>query len=283
MGVKPPERAEYIRVIVAELTRVLSHLVLMGFLYNDLGAFYTPLLYALEEREKILDLFEEVSGSRMMCNYMRFGGVARDVSEDWLERARYLVDERLPRVLDELEVYLTGNEIFLSRMKGIGILPRDLAINYSAAGPVLRASGVKYDVRRAEPYSIYDRFEFDIPTCANGDQYDRFWMRMLEARESIKILKQALRDIPAGEIMSGKKNYQVRVPKGEAYGRAENPKGELGFYLVSDGSPNPYRYHVRSPSYINLTCLNEMAAGYKVADLIVILGSLDVVMGEVDR
>ena len=283
MGIKPPERAEYIRVIMAELTRWQSHAVAVGFLYNDLGAFYTPLLYGLEERELILDLFEAASGSRMMCNYLRFGGLARDVPEDFLGKVQYLVDERLPKRTDELEAYLIKNELFLARAKKVGVLPRDLAISYSTAGPVLRGSGVKYDVRRAEPYSIYDRFDFDIPTGTTGDLYDRTIVRIAEMRESLRILKQALKDVPAGEIMTGKKNYQIRVPKGEVYGRAENPKGELGFFLNSDGSPNPYRYHVRSPSFINMGALNEMAVGHKIADLIVIFGSLDVVMGEVDR
>jgi NADH-quinone oxidoreductase subunit C/D len=283
LGIKPPERAEYIRVIMAELTRWQNHAAALGFLYNDLGAFYTPLIYALEERELILDLFEATAGSRMMCNYMRFGGVARDVTDDFIDKCKYLVNERLPRRTDELEAYMAKNELFLARSKNIGILPRDLAINYSTAGPVLRASGVKYDVRRAEPYSIYDRFEFDIPTGTVGDLYDRFMVRIAEMRQSIKILKQALEQIPPGDITTGKKNYQVRVPKGEMYGRAENPKGELGFYVVSDGSANPYRYHVRAPSFINLTALNQMCVGHKIADMIVILGSIDIVMGEVDR
>ena len=283
MGLKVPERAEYIRVIMAELTRVISHMSLMGFMYNDLGAFYTPLIYALEERELVLDMFEAASGSRMMCNYMRFGGVARDLPDGFLDKANYLVNERFPRVLDELDTYLTGNEIFLARTKGVGVISREDAINYSTAGPVLRGSGAKYDIRRAEPYSIYDRFEFDIPTGTNGDVRDRFLMRLWESRQSLRILKQALKGIPAGEIMTGKKNYQIRVPKGEVYGRGENPKGELGFYIVSDGTPNPYRYHIRAPSFINLTALDRMSKGYKVADLIIILGSHDVVMGEVDR
>lgn len=283
LGIKPPERAEYLRVIMAELTRWQNHAAALGFLYNDLGAFFTPLLYALEERELILDLFEAVAGSRMMCNYMRFGGLARDVTADFIEKCKYLVNERLPRRTDELEAYMGKNELFLSRAKNIGILPRDLAINYSTAGPVLRASGVKYDVRRAEPYSIYDRFDFDIPIGTTGDLYDRFAVRIEEMRQSLKILKQALEQIPAGEIMTGKKNYQVRVPKGEVYGRGENPKGELGFYIVSDGTPNPYRYHVRAPSFINLIAMNEMCVGHKIADMIVILGSIDIVMGEVDR
>ncbi len=283
LGIKPPERAEYIRVIMAELTRIVSHFLALGFMYSDLGAFFTPALYGLEERELILDLFEAASGSRMMCNYMRFGGVFRDVPEDFLPKCQHLVEKRLPRVIDEFETYLVKNELFHARARNVGILPYDLAINLSTAGPVLRASGAKYDLRKADPYSIYNRFEFDIPIGTVGDVYDRFTVRIEEMRQSVRILKQALKQIPAGEIQTGKKNYQVRVPKGEAYGRVENPKGELGYYVVSDGSMNPYRYHVRSPSFINLTALNEMAVGHKVADLIAILGSIDVVMGEVDR
>ncbi len=283
MGIKPPERTEYIRVIMAELTRIVNHLMLMGFFYSDLGAYFTPALYGLEERELILDLFEAASGSRMMCNYMRFGGIFRDLPAGWLDKCRELVDERLPRITDEFETYLVKNELFNARTRNVGILPRDVAINYSAAGPVLRGSGVKYDLRKADPYSIYDRFEFDIPTGKVGDVYDRFSIRIAEMRESIRILKQALKQIPEGDIQTGKKNYQIRVPKGDAYGRAENPKGELGFYVVSDGSPNPYRYHVRSPSFINLGIMNEMSAGYKLQDMIIILGAIDITMGEVDR
>jgi NADH-quinone oxidoreductase subunit C/D len=283
MGLKVPERAEYIRVIVNELTRFVSHLALVGFFYSDLGAYFTPVLYGLEERELVLDLFEAVSGSRMMCNYMRFGGVARDLPAGWLDTCRELVFNRFPRVVDEFQTYLVKNELFNARSKGVGILPRDVAINYSAAGPVLRASGVKYDLRKADPYSIYNRFDFDIPVGTNGDVYDRFVLRLDEMRQSLKILKQALDQIPEGEIQTGKKNYQVRVPKGDVYGRAENPKGELAFYVVSDGSPNPYRYHVRSPAFINLGILNEMSAGYKLQDLIIILGAIDLTMGEVDR
>jgi NADH:ubiquinone oxidoreductase subunit D len=283
MGIKVPERAEYIRVIMAELTRLINHFLLFGFFYNDLGAFMTPVVYGFLERELVLDLFEAASGSRMMCNYMRFGGVAYDLPDGFLSACQDLVDNRFPRIIDEFETYLVKNELFEARTRNVGILPRDLAINYSAAGPVLRASGVKYDVRRAEPYSIYDRFEFDIPTGTVGDVYDRFVVRVEEARQSVRILKQALKQIPEGEIQTGKKNYQVRVPKGDVYGRGENPKGELGFYVVSDGSPNPYRYHVRTPTFVNLTALNEMAVGHKIQDLIITLGSIDVTMGEVDR
>ncbi|MBI3537325.1 MAG: NADH-quinone oxidoreductase subunit D [Chloroflexi bacterium] len=283
MGVQPPERAEYIRVIMAELTRIVSHFFGLGQIYSDLGAFFTPMLYGIEERELILDLFEAAAGSRMMVNYFRFGGLFRDLPEGWLATCRALVEERIPRMVDEYESYLVGNEIFINRTKGIGVLPYDLAINYGASGPVLRASGVNYDVRKAEPYSIYNRFDFDVPVGSVGDVYDRFVVRIAEMRESLKILRQALKEIPQGEIQTGKKNYQIRVPKGDYYGRVENPKGELGFYLVSDGTPNPYRYHVRSPSFINLGATNEMAAGHKIADLVIIVGSIDVIMGEVDR
>jgi len=283
MGIKPPERADYIRVMMAELTRIVSHLFSIGPLLNDLGAFFTPMLYALTERELVLDVFEAVSGSRMMCNYFRFGGVARDLPEGVLERVRDLVTERLPRKIDELDTYLTDNEIVRTRTIGIGILTREQAIAYSAAGPVLRASGVEYDVRRAEPYSIYDRLSFDIAVRHNGDIYDRYLVRLEEIRQSLRILQQVVRDIPDGEIQTGKSQYQVRVPSGESYGRVENPKGELGFYIVSDGNPNPWRYHIRSPSFINLTSFGEICKGHKIADVVGILGSIDIVLGEVDR
>lgn len=283
MGIKPPERAEYIRVLMAELTRVQNHLSCIGFMLNDLGAFFTPAMYAFEERELILDIFEATSGSRMMCNYFRFGGVARDLPEGVLEKARELVFERLPRKVDEFDRYLTENEILRSRCIGVGVLPAETAIALSTAGPVLRASGVPYDVRRAEPYSIYDRLDFDVAVRYNGDVYDRYLIRFDEVRQSLRILQQVIRDMPGGEIQTGKPQYQVRVPAGESYGRVENPKGELGFYVVSNGKPNPWRYHVRAPSFINLTALAEMCKGCKVADVVVALGSIDIVLGEVDR
>jgi NADH-quinone oxidoreductase B subunit len=281
---KVPERAEHIRVIMAELTRVASHMWSIGFLLNDLGAFFTPALYAIEERELILDLFEWASGSRMMCNYFRFGGVAFDLPEGWAERCRAIVFDRLDGKIDELDRYLSGNEILLERSKGVGVLTPEQAINYSTAGPVLRASGVPYDLRRAAPYGIYDRFEFDVVTGVNGDIYDRYWVRLQEMRQSVKILKQALRALPDGPILPGKKSYQIKVPAGEAYSRTEAPKGELGFYVVSDGTTGAaYRYHVRSPSFINLTALEPMCVGHTVADVVGILGSIDIVLGEVDR
>ena len=283
MGIRPPERAEYIRVIMAELTRIVNHLWAIGFLLNDLGAYFTPALYAINERELILDVFEATAGSRMMCNYFRFGGLARDLPPGALERVKDLVYERLPRSIDELDRYLTQNDILRARCIGVGILPPDRAVAFSAAGPVLRASGVAYDVRRADPYSIYDRLDFDVVTRTNGDVYDRYLVRVDEMRQSLRILEQVVRDLPEGEIQTGKAQYQVRVPAGESYGRVENPKGELGFYVVSNGKPNPWRYHIRAPSFINLTAMAEMCRGHKVADVVAILGSIDIVLGETDR
>jgi NADH-quinone oxidoreductase subunit C/D len=283
LNVRPPERADCIRVMMAELTRIVSHLIAIGFLLNDLGAFFTPVLYCLEERELILDIFEAVSGSRMMCNYFRFGGVARDLPEGTLKKIDDLVNDRLPRKMDELERYLTRNEIVRIRCEGEGVLTADQAIDYSATGPVLRASGVPYDVRRADPYSIYDQLEFDVAVRYHGDIYDRYLVRLDEIRQSLRILRQVLRRIPEGPVLAGKPQWQVRVPAGEAYGRVEGPKGELGFYVVSNGKANPWRYHVRAPSFINLTSLAEVCRGSKVADVVVILGSIDIVLGEVDR
>jgi NADH-quinone oxidoreductase subunit C/D len=283
MDVTPPERARYLRVMIAELARILNHFVSIGFLFNDLGAYFTPVLYCLEEREFILDLFEMISGSRMMCNYYRFGGVVRDASPEWMERLQYLVRDRLPRAIDGIDYFLSENEIFLSRAIGVGILPPDKAIQFSTTGPVLRGSGVAYDLRRAAPYSIYDRFDFDVIADPAADVYARYRVRIGEMRESLKILEQALQQIEEGPIQEGRKNWQQKVPAGEAYGRAESPKGELSFYVVSDGSANPYRYHIRSPCLINLTAMEEMSLGYKVADVVVILGSVDIVLGEVDR
>jgi NADH-quinone oxidoreductase subunit D/NADH-quinone oxidoreductase subunit C/D len=283
MDVKPPERAEYLRVIMAELTRIANHVFAIGMFLNDLGAYFTPSLYSIEERELILDIFEAASGSRMMCNYFRFGGVARDLPEGVYEKIRDLVYDRLPRKIDEIDLFLTQNEIIRSRCEDVGVLTPEQAIALSAAGPVLRASGVPYDVRRADPYGIYDRFDFDVAVRYHGDVYDRYLIRIDEVRQSIRILQQAIRDIPEGPIQEGKPQYQVRVPEGEAYGRVEGPKGELGYYVVSNKSPNPWRYHVRAPSFINLTGMETMCVGNKVADSVAVLGSIDIVLGETDR
>ncbi|HXX42239.1 MAG TPA: NADH-quinone oxidoreductase subunit D [Chthoniobacterales bacterium] len=282
-GIEVPERAEYLRIILAELTRLQNHASLLGFLLSDMGAWGTPLMYAFREREKILDLFESLSGSRMMCDYMRFGGCRVDASAEWLARAQQIVD-RFPRFLDEFEELILQNEIVISRTQNVGKLSAELAISAGITGPMLRASGVNYDIRKVDRYGFYPRFKFRIPLGDHGDTYDRLMMRALEMRESIEILKQALPQIPDGPIVNPKVKVRAfRPPVGEAYGRIEAPKGELGFYLISDGGPNPYRYRVRPPSFINLTILEDLCLGHTVADVMVILGSVDIVMGEVDR
>jgi NADH-quinone oxidoreductase subunit C/D len=283
MGIKVAERAEYIRVIMAELTRIQNHLIWIGMMLNDLGTYFTPALYAFEERELILDIFEAASGSRMMCNYYRFGGVVRDVPGEALEKLKGLVYDRLPDKITEFERLLSENEILVSRLKGIGVLSTADAIAYSMTGPVLRASGVPYDIRRADPYGIYDRFDFEVITRNECDMYARYLVRIDEMRQSLRILEQALKELPEGPVMSVKPQYQVRVPAGEAYGRIEAPKGELGFYVISNGKPNPWRYHVRAPSFINLTALEKMCVGDKIADFVAILGAIDIVLGELDR
>lgn len=283
-GIEVPRRAECIRVIMDELTRIMNHALLVGFLLNDMGAWLTPVQYALREREKILELFEIASGSRMMCNYMRFGGVARDLPEGFLPLLQKVVDD-FPGFIDEYEHLLTTNEILMSRCKYVGILPPDRAIAYGVTGPVLRASGVAYDVRKVDRYSLYGELDFDIPVGTVGDTYDRYLVRIYEMRQSIRILKQAiarLKETPPGDIQ-GKVPRTLRPPAGEAYARIEGPKGELGFYLISDGSEKPYRWRVRAPSFVNLTPLAEMCRGHKVADLIIIFGSIDITMAEVDR
>jgi NADH-quinone oxidoreductase subunit D/NADH-quinone oxidoreductase subunit C/D len=303
----PTYRAEVIRVLMVELTRIVNHFWAIGFLLNDLGAFFTPALYAIAEREKILDFFEATAGSRMMCNYMRFGGVFKDVPErirstanlindqvrdfNTIEYLTELINESIPRAIDELDHMLTDSEIIKTRTQGVGYLPREMAIAYSAAGPLLRSSGVAYDLRRADPYSIYPELDFDVAVRDHGDIYDRYLLRIDEMRESVRILRQILPRLERtkGEsFFSGNKAvYMPRVPIGESYGHVENPKGELGYYVVSQGDPkgpqNPWRYHVRAPSFINLTALGQMAKGQKVADVVAILGSIDIVLGETDR
>ncbi len=282
-GIVVPERAEYLRVITAELTRLQNHTCLIGFLMQDMGASGTPLMYAFREREKILDLFESLTGARMMCNYMRFGGCRVDLPAGWIEQAKAVV-AAYPKFLDEFESLLTGSEILMARTQGVGVVSKELAINAGITGPLLRASGVNYDLRKVDKYGIYDRFQFRIPLGDHGDVYDRYMIRVLEMRESVKILEQAIRDLPEGPIQDPKTKVRNFKPKpGEAYGRIESPKGELGFYLVSDGTPKPYRYRVRPPSLINLTLLEDMCVGRNVADVVIILGSVDIVMGEVDR
>jgi NADH-quinone oxidoreductase subunit D len=280
-GIQVPERAEYLRVIMAELMRISSHLMAVGFLLNDLGAFLTPLLYMYREREKILDLFDMVCGQRLTYNYMRIGGVSQDIPEEFLPALKKYIYS-LPGFIAEYDQLLATNEILLVRTKNVGILTKESAINYSTAGPVLRGSGVKWDIRKADPYSVYDRFQFEIPTGVKGDVYDRYRVRIEEMIQSINIIKQAISQLPQGEIQT-KVTRILRPPKGETYGHIEGPKGELGFYLVSDGSTNPYRLHIRPPSLINLTPLREMLIGVKIADAMAIFGSIDICVGEIDR
>jgi NADH:ubiquinone oxidoreductase subunit D/NADH:ubiquinone oxidoreductase subunit C len=283
MEVEVPERAEYLRIIMGELARVVNHLLGVGFMYNELGNMLSAMVYAFMEREHVLDLWEEAAGSRMMVNYYRFGGVARDVTDEWLKRCRKVVD-RLARKIDEFETLLTENEIFIARSRDVGAMTWQEMANWGVTGPMLRSAGLKYDIRKVEPYSIYDTFDFDVPTFETGDVYDRYRQRIAEARESVKILRQALDRIPTnGSIQAGKKPWNPKVPAGELYSRVEHPKGELGFYLVSDGGTNPYRYHVRSSCFINLGALEAMSVGHLLADAVVILGSIDITLGEVDR
>ena len=280
-GIKVPERAEYIRVIMAELQRLANHCVAVGSMLNDAGAYFTPFMYTFREREKIVDLFDMVCGQRLTYNYMRIGGVSQDIPDEFLPALEKLV-ARLARFLEEYERLLKQNEILLARAKGVGVLSQELAINCGISGPVARASGIKWDLRKADPYSIYDRFEFDIPTAANGDCYDRYRVRIEEMTQSLRIIAQAMKQIPGGPVKA-ELPHLIRPPVGEAYAHLEAPKGELGYYIVSDNSIAPYRCHVRPTSLINLAALRRMVKGWKVADLIIIFGSIDITMGEVDR
>lgn len=283
LGWEVPERAEYIRVIMAEFSRIINHMLAAGFFGNEVGYYMTAALYALEERELILDLFEAASGGRMMFNYMRPGGVAADLPPGWIESALELVNQRLPERVKTLQTMFLENEIVEGRALGVGRLTPELAIAYGVSGPVLRASAVPYDIRKAQPYGIYNRFDFEVVTREHGDALDRVSVRFDEIWQSLHILRQALSQIPDGPVQSHNLSPKLKVPAGEAYARIEAPKGELGFYIVSTGGPNPYRYHIRSTSLINLTPLREMARGAKIADVVAILGSIDLTLGEVDR
>ena len=278
--IQVPERAEYIRVIMDELNRIASHLVWLGTFALDLGAI-TPFLYCFREREKILDLLEMVCGQRMTFNYMRFGGVSRDLPPEFVPQAKEFVQYFKPRV-DEYEYILTDNPIFLGRTKGVGILDQKTAVDYSVTGPNLRATGLKWDLRKEEPYSVYDRFEFDIPTGTNSDTWDRYMVRIQEMRQANRIVEQALESIPEGEIKT-KTPAVFRPPEGEVYARIESTRGEMGFYIVSDGSTKPYRLKIRTASFSNLAVLPEMSRGWKIADIVAIFASLDVIMPDVDR
>lgn len=280
-GVEAPERAWYIRTIVSELQRLASHAMAIGSFGSDVGAFFTPILYTFREREMILDLFNMVCGARLTLSYIRPGGVALDLPDEFIPACRYFLD-LMPAKIDEYEALMTGNEIFRARTVGVGILRPDRAIEYAVTGPTLRGSGVGYDLRRDVPYGIYDRLDFAVQTETRGDCFSRYLVRVHEMRESVKIVRQALDGLPSGPYRAPlSRNF--RPPEGEAFSRIESPKGELGFYLVSDGSIAPYRAKIRAPSFVNLGPLRELLIGWKVADAIAILGSIDIVLGEVDR
>ena len=280
MGVEIPERAEYIRVILCELNRISSHFLFYGTMGMDAGA-STPILYGFRDREKIQSLFESVSGARMMHNYFRIGGVKEDLPTDFFENIYWLLEE-IKQGVDQADSLLSFNEIFLNRTRNIGLINAEDAIDFGLTGPNLRASAVSYDLRKNDPYSIYDRFDFDIPVGDRGDVWDRYFVRIQEIRESIKIIEQALKQIPDGEITANVRRI-ARPPEGDIFVHAENPRGDFGVYLVSDGSDKPYRLKIRPPSFCNLMALRHMMRNAYVSDSVMILGSIDIVLGEVDR
>ncbi|MFC2149453.1 NADH-quinone oxidoreductase subunit D [Candidatus Auribacterota bacterium] len=283
-GISVPERSQYIRLILVELNRIASHLIGVGTFAQDLGAFGTPMLYCFREREKIIDIYEAVCGNRLLYSYFRFGGVSQDVPDNFLDMVREFIPY-MTKKLGDLEKLLTNNIIFLKRTKGVGVIPQDMAVNCGVSGPNLRGSGIQWDLRRAEPYLNYDKFDFDIPVGENGDAWDRYKVRIEEIRQSLRIVEQAIEKIPSGEINSLKpaQMRMIKPPKGEVYFRIESPRGDLGFFIVSDGSDKPYRVKVRTPSFSHLAVLKKILKGMKVADIVAIFGSLDIVMGEVDR
>ncbi|MBM4172695.1 MAG: NADH-quinone oxidoreductase subunit D [Ignavibacteria bacterium] len=285
MGIQVPERVEYIRIIMAELQRIASHLVALGSFGADIGAL-TPFLYLFRDREHILSIIEDTCGARMLYNYIWIGGLSHDIHPDFVRKTKEFVNYFKPTIV-ELDNLLSYNKIFIERTANIGILPVDTAINFGASGPTLRGSGIKFDLRREDPYSIYDRFDFEIPVGKGlqgtiGDCWDRYYVRVREMEQSLRIIEQAIDHIPEGDVQSAIPK-RIKPPKGTVYARVENPRGELGYFIISDGSVNPFRVKVRAPSFVNLEVLGELCKGYLVADIIVILGSIDIVLGEVDR
>ncbi|HYV06585.1 MAG TPA: NADH-quinone oxidoreductase subunit D [Blastocatellia bacterium] len=280
LQVEVPKRAEYLRVILTELQRIASHLLWLGTHALDIGA-VTVLLYAFREREEILKIFEDFIGARLTAHAFRIGGLWWDAYPEFDARVRDFL-KILPGRIEEYETLLNANRIWLQRTVGIGILPAEEAINLSLTGPALRGSGVKYDVRKAQPYSAYADFDFEIPVGENGDTYDRYLCRMEEIKQSALIIEQALDGLPEGPVMA-KVPKVLKPPAGEVYHSIEAPKGEIGVYLVSDGTGKPYRMRIRPPSYINLQSLKRMSIGHLVADVVALIGTLDIVLGEVDR
>lgn len=280
LQVEVPKRAEYLRVILTELQRIASHLLWLGTHAMDIGA-VTVLLYCFREREEILKIFEDFIGARLTAHAFRIGGLWWDTYPEFEPRVRDFL-KILPGRIDEYETLLNANRIWLQRTVGIGILPAEEAINLSLTGPALRGSGVKYDVRKAQPYSAYSDFNFEVPIGENGDTYDRYLVRMEEMKQSAIIIEQALDGLPEGPVMA-KVPKIIKPPVGEIYHSIEGPKGELGVYMVSDGTGKPYRMRIRPPSYINLQSLKRMSIGHLVADVVALIGTLDIVLGEVDR
>jgi len=280
LQVEVPKRAEYLRVILTELQRIASHLLWLGTHAMDIGA-VTVLLYCFREREEILKIFEDFIGARLTAHAFRIGGLWWDAYPEFEKRVRDFL-KILPKRIDEYETLLNANRIWLQRTVGIGILSAEDAINMSLTGPPLRGSGVKYDVRKAQPYSAYSDFQFEIPVGENGDTYDRYLVRMEEMKQSAVIIEQALDGLPEGPVMA-KVPKIIKPPVGDVYHSIEAPKGELGVYMVSDGTGKPYRMRIRPPSYINLQSLKRMAVGHLVADVVALIGTLDIVLGEVDR
>ena len=286
MEIKVNDRVEYIRVIMAELQRIASHLLGIGAFGLDLGAF-TPFLHMLRDRERILDIFEMTCGARLLYNYMWVGGLSHDLPTGFVEATLNFLDYFEPKV-DEFENLLGHNKIFVERTADIGIMPAEVAISYGVTGPNLRGSGVKWDLRIDDPYSIYDRFDFNVPVGKGmkgtvGDCWDRFYVRIHEIRESIKIVRQAIDQLPKEGDVHQAMPKKIRPPKGSIYRRTESPRGDLGYYIESDGSDTPYRVKMRSPAFTALSVLNEIGAGWLMSDVLGILGSLDIVLGEIDR
>jgi NADH-quinone oxidoreductase subunit D len=286
VGVEIPEYAEYVRVVIGELNRIASHLIAFGTYGLDIGAM-TPFFHALREREAILNIFEKVCGARLMYSYYDVGGLKWDIPDDAMEEIRLFL-KMFPQKIVEYDKLLTTNRIFVERTADVGIIDAATAHAYGCTGPVLRGAGVKWDLRRNQPYSIYDRFEFDIPTGTGamgtvGDCWDRYWVRMEEMRQSWRIVSQAVEQMPPrGEVMA-KMPRSLKIPPGEIYFSAENPKGELGFYVVSDGGTEPFRAKTRSPAFHNLHVIEKVGQGQMISDLVATVGSLDLVLGEIDR
>ncbi|MFZ3170447.1 MAG: NADH-quinone oxidoreductase subunit D [Carboxydocellales bacterium] len=280
MELEIPERAEYIRIILQELSRISNHMLFVGCYALDMAG-YTPWMYTFRDRERILDMLEMVSGSRLTCSFMRIGGVPEDLPEEFFPALQsFLAD--FPKMIEEYNGLITGNEILQARSNGIGVLTKEMALAYGVTGANLRASGVNYDLRKIAPYGIYDRFDFEVPVLQNGDCFDRYNIRILEMEQSVRIISQAMEQIPEGPIMA-KVPKVIKPPVGEAAHFVEAAKGILGFYIVSDGSTKPYRLHIHSPSFVNLGVFPEISKGHNIQDTVLILAGIDIVLGEVDR